>query len=312
MSSDPSSSERRTARAWVLRLAGGTIDEPMLAELAEWRRAAPGNNAAFEEERRLYRALGPLEAAFAAQPQPAPRRARPAALASAAGVLAAAAVAWLALDPLTLMAADRVTGPGEIAALTLPDGSQALLDSESAIAVDYDGTQRRVRILRGQAWFDVRHDSAHPFTVEANGATARALGTAYGVERGDDGSVALAVTRGLVGFTAAEGGDMLRVPAGSTARIDAGTFDPRLRAVKPGDQLAWRSGRIVIENRSLREVAEQLSRYRRGSIIVLGSAASRRVSGVLKIDEIDRGLEGLAAAQGLTVTHITPWLVVLR
>ncbi|WEK48358.1 MAG: FecR domain-containing protein [Candidatus Andeanibacterium colombiense] len=312
MSSDPSSPERRAAREWVLRLAASEIDDAALAELAGWRRA-PTNNAAFEKERRLYRALGPLEETFAAQPTTAARRTRRrAALVSATGALAAAAIAWLALDPFTLMAADRVTGSGEIAAMALPDGSRALLDSESALAVEYRGGERRVRILRGEAWFDVKHDPAHPFTVEANGATARALGTAYGVERGEDGGVSLAVTRGLVGFTASEGGTMLRVPAGATARIDTGTFEPRLRTAKPGDALAWRSGRIVIENRSLGEVAAELSRYRRGTIVVLGAAASRRVSGVLKVDEIDRGLAGLAAAQGLSVTHLTPWLVVLR
>lgn len=286
------------------------MDGEALDALRRWRKSDPHHNAAFEEERRLYRSLGPLEAAFAARPsqEPAKMYIRTRAL-GASAALFALALAWIALDPFVLMRADRTTGAGEIARQALPDGSTALLNSESAIGIDYDGKQRRVRLLRGEAWFDVKRDRNRPFVVEADGVMARALGTAYSVRRLDGGGVVLVVTRGAVGFAGPNGG--IAVPAGKSARIDP-HHDAIVLPQRVGDLLAWRTGRIVIENESLSAVASELSRYRRGMILVLGAASSRRVSGVLKIDDIDRDLEGLAASQGLTITHITPWLVVLR
>jgi transmembrane sensor len=310
---DPSSPPRRMARLWIARLAAGEIDDKGLDALRRWRDENAEHNAAFEEERRLYRSLGPLESEFAGrghpQKQAMPRRGPK--LLGASAALSAFVVAWIMLDPLVMIRADRTTGPGEIAQLALPDGSSALLNSESAIQVDYDGRQRRVHILRGEAWFDVRRDRDHPFVVEADGVTARALGTAYSVRLADRGAVTLAVDRGVVGFTGANGGEGIAVPAGRSARIDP-DHQPVFLAQRPADMLAWRSRRVIIDNETLSEVAGELGRYRRGKILVLGSAASRRVSGILKVDDIDRGLEGLAASQGLSITHITPWLVVLR
>jgi transmembrane sensor len=300
------------ARLWVARLAGGEVDGKALEALRAWRLSNPDNNAAFEEERRLYRSLGPLEPAFAAgAPLEKPATSGRAWMASMSAALLAFSLAWLAFDPLVLMRADHRAGSGEIVRVALPDGSSALLNSESAIDIAYDGRERRVRILSGEAWFDVKRDRDHPFVVEADGATARALGTAYSVARLEGGGVALAVTHGTVAFAGPGRPKGIEVAAGTSARMDAGGNPIRLSR-RAGDMVAWRSGRIVIENRSLAEVAGELSRYRRGRIMVLGSASSRRVSGVLKLDEIDRGLEGLAASQGLKLTHVTPWLVILR
>lgn len=315
--SDPASEARHIARDWVLRLASGELDDEALGRLRAWRSADVAHNAAFEAERRLFRSLGPLEAAFTTEPAQSfsearrPRVRRPI-MVSGLGVAAALVAVWLAVDPVIWLRADRVTAPGEIAELVLPDGSRALLNSESAIDVDFDGRERRVHLLRGEAWFDVAHDAGHPFVVEARGATARAIGTAYSVRRHDNGDVSLAVTEGVVGFAGGGDDESLLVKAGRTTQVEGAGDAPDYLITRPEDALAWRSGRIVIENRSLADVASELSRYRRGSIFVMGSAASRRVSGVLQVGAIDKGLEGLAAAQGLSITHVTPWVIILR
>lgn len=301
------------ARIWIARLAAGEVDDNALEALRKWRESGADNNAAFEAERRLYRSLGPLEPVFAA-PQPAElpvRHYSRARLLGAPAALLACVLSWIAFDPLILLRADRTTGSGEIAQMALPDGSSALLNSKSAIAIGYDQGQRRIHLLRGEVWFDVKPDPTHPFIVDAEGVTARAVGTAYSVRRLEDGGVVLAVSRGIVDFGAANLGNAIRVAAGQSARIDPGR-NPRFLSQRAGDLLAWSSGRIIIENESLSEVAGELSRYRRGKIVVLGSASTRRVSGVLKVDEIDRDLDGIAASEGLSITQITPWLVVLR
>ncbi|NWM00863.1 iron dicitrate transport regulator FecR, partial [Klebsiella pneumoniae] len=66
---------------------------------------------------------------------------------------AGAAVACLALalagpDLALRLQADHMTGTGAIRTVTLADGSTAVLDSRSAIAVDYRSGERRVTLLR--------------------------------------------------------------------------------------------------------------------------------------------------------------------
>lgn len=314
---NPDSKARQVARTWILRLAGADIDAEGLDALAQWRKSHWRHEAAFEEERRLYRSLQPLDLAFAAggleaeKPRDRPRRARVRPVAIGAGIAAAAAVTWAVTDPLVSLRADKVTGVGEIAQLELPDGSTAILNTDSALAVDFDRKERRIHLLRGEAWFKVAHDKVHPFIVDASGTTARAVGTAFSVDRGERGETSLLVTEGRVRF-AGDGQDSLDVDAGQGAVMAEGTAKPRAISVEPEENLSWRSGRLTFENRSLAEVAEMLGRYRRGRIWVLGDAAKRRVSGVLQVGAIDEGLAGLAAAQGLRVTYVTPWLIILR
>jgi transmembrane sensor len=44
----------------------------------------------------------------------------------------------------------------------LDDGSTAVLDAGTALAIEFDGQQRHLRLLRGQAWFQVAHELAVP------------------------------------------------------------------------------------------------------------------------------------------------------
>ena len=47
--------------------------------------------------------------------------------------------------------ADYATSPGTQASVTLPDGSTAFLDGDSAIDVSMDGPDRDVRLRRGRS-----------------------------------------------------------------------------------------------------------------------------------------------------------------
>ncbi len=79
---------------------------------------------------------------------------------------------------LTNLRADTVTGVGEQRNVTLPDGSQAFLNTDSAIAIDYDAG-RQVRLLRGEAAFTVAPAAGEPFVVAVGDGTVTALGTRF-------------------------------------------------------------------------------------------------------------------------------------
>jgi ferric-dicitrate binding protein FerR (iron transport regulator) len=77
----------------------------------------------------------------------------------------------------------------------LDDGSTAVLDAGTALAIEFDGQQRHLRLLRGQAWFRWRTSS--PFQVEAAGGVVRDIGTAFSVSMLDT-TVTTQVSEGVV------------------------------------------------------------------------------------------------------------------
>jgi transmembrane sensor len=319
---------REVARDFILCLASGDITDRQMAALQVWLAADRAHREVFEAERAVWRALAPLRAPLAGSlafrvPVAARHRPLPAPLRSVGWAAAAAALAACLLffivtgDVITRLRADHATGIGEVAQFALPDGSIAMLNTDSAISVHFTGLERRIDLLRGEAWFKVRKDASHPFRVHARDGIAEAVGTAFGVRRGDD-QVTVAVTEGVVAVSATEQahpgeGQSLKLSAGLAASYASGHAPGSATVFDPAVALAWRTRHIVIDDMPLNTAIAELNRYRSGRIILLdGSHGDAHVSGVFAVDQLDQGLAGLAATQGLSVTHVTPYLVLLR
>jgi transmembrane sensor len=77
------------------------------------------------------------------------------------------------------------------------------------------------------------------------------------------------------------------------------------------EDLAWMSGHLILEDRSLREVVDELNRYFASSVVVLGSEiGNRRINALVDLDHIDAWLAALQDSQGVTVTRV-PGFVLL-
>src|SRR3546814_13704016 len=68
---------------------------------------------------------------------------------------------------------DLVTAIGEQRSATLADGSTVILSSGTALDVRFANGVRRATLARGEAFFEIRHDAAHPFTVDAGDCAVR-------------------------------------------------------------------------------------------------------------------------------------------
>jgi transmembrane sensor len=75
------------------------------------------------------------------------------------------------------------TERGERREVVLSDGSVVQVDPETRLRVKYTAQARRVFLERGRALFHVAKNKERPFLVDADGATVRAVGTTFGVER---------------------------------------------------------------------------------------------------------------------------------
>ena len=331
-----------TAQDWFLLLTSGEPNDLDRDRFAAWYEADPRHRAAYDELTELWTGIDDLRDAFAPpghsktsyrrrnrsanntgsqQPLP-PRRAfntrrkrwRPLRIAMAVACLALLVVA---IPHLTMtLRADYRTGVGEQARIDLPDGSIAWLNTDSAIAVDYSAANRQIRLLHGEAQFDVAKKPDRPFAVLANQGRSVALGTVYAVREDDDGAV-VTVTEGKVEVSAPvgngnrNGNAMLH--AGQQVQYGAGVWPERIRHVDANAALAWRQGFVVIKNQPLSAALAEIDRYRTGRILLLADESRLEpVSARLAIETLDDGLAALAATQGLTMTRVTEYLVLLR
>lgn len=63
--------------------------------------------------------------------------------------------------------------------ILLSDGTRLNLNTDSEIEVDYSLERRKVRLLKGEAFFEVAHNANRPFIVYAAETSVRAVGTAF-------------------------------------------------------------------------------------------------------------------------------------
>lgn len=307
--SEPSPRQARQALRWVIRCSAGPLPERQQRTLQRWLRADPQHVLAWRQQQAFWRGLdaaGPE--VLAALPELtedrqglrpiAPRRRLPWLLASAAAVVLMVAAAPHAL----LLARSDLHSTDAPRMVQLEDGSIAVLDAGTALAIDFDGQQRHLRLLRGQAWFQVAHE-ARPFQVEAAGGQIRDIGTAFSVSMQDT----------TVLTQVSEGGVDVRPGDGSVQRLHAGQArvfrDGRwLQPVQLEDTAAmapWRRGEVVIDDQPPAQAIADLARYRRAPVWVLGGqGASVRVSGLFHLQQSETAINAVAAQAGLRVQRL--------
>jgi transmembrane sensor len=314
------------AADWIVRRDGGDLTAQDERAFALWQ-AQPEHRTALARLEKVW-ALIDVDEKQATDVEPAavgPRwrvarapartrakrsQARPPRRALAAGGIAAAlalAVVAGVQDWPMRMRADYRTGIGERREVALADGSVVRLDSGSAIALDYTGSRRGVRLLAGAAMFEVAPDRERPFTVEADGGSVTAVGTVFAV-RDENGRANVIVVQHRVRVE----GDGRAVVVGERQQADFATRT--LLGPRParGDATAWTRGRLVVVDRPLDEVVARIGDYRHGYVAVTGPAAAIRVSGVYDLDHPLAAIDSIQASHRLSSLRLSDRFIILR
>src|SRR5690606_16974870 len=118
---------------------------------------------------------------------------------------------------------------------------------------DFKDGRRRVALLDGEAFFDVRHDPARPFQVKGHFGEVTVKGTAFAV-RTDDREDTVVLERGHVGVSRlADRSDHVELHPGEAVTATAAALSTVTKG-DPAALLAWREGRIVFENQPVLHV----------------------------------------------------------
>lgn len=305
MNGAPSQQERRDFERW--RSADPAHGRAYRAVEAAWQDAdLAGAAVALEEAEKLAVYLKAIEQAKAQR-----RRRRAGATTVLFGAMLAGGWVWL-LHPNLLedWSADYVTAKGERRSVVLSDGSMLVMDADTAIVERFDGTERRLLLLRGTAAFDVRH-STQPFVVEAREGEARVLGTRFSVSM-DGGAVAVALEQGSVQVSIPASGASTTLKAGEGVQYGNDELG-MVGAVQIDEVMAWRDGRLVFENARLGDVVARVARYFPGRVVMAAaSLADKRVSGSLRLDDGGAALASLSDTFGFGVARMGNTLAVIH
>ncbi|MDR2306489.1 MAG: FecR domain-containing protein [Paucimonas sp.] len=323
MSLEPPISAEQSAAAlrWLGRI-NQQPDEADGAAFKRWLLQDPAHRRAYAEAEALWRlsaapaarlaeeqhdSLRPYLAAMRrpAAPRPWRRYAVAACLVLGLGGLGG----WQPRHWIQDLRADYSSG-AQPRQVRLADQSRLTLDADTALTVDFAHGERRVRLLRGAAYFEVSHTGA-PFLVDAKGGEVRVLGTRFEVREQDTGA-RVTVSSGRVAVSPGQGGAPRELQSDQQLAYADGVAGV-VEAVDSAGQLAWRQGWLSYHQVPLGQVVEDLGRYYPGRILLLdGELAQRRVSGSFLLNEPLAALDSLGKVLGFERHTVLGRLTVLR
>lgn len=312
------------AAYWVSADFDGELSAERRAERDAWLAQAPEHARAYARMQDLWMQMGAvpetpaLRASLPHEPVRKTRRlARPGARVRrhwAISAIAASltfALVWSAQGWMTMLQADAMTGTGERRTMRLADGSTMQLGTHSAVAFEFEGNRRVVRLLTGEAAFTVAPDPSRPFRVEAGAGSTTALGTRFLVRR-DGAETRVTVTEHKVRIRyPAEDGASAVLPEGKSLSYGPAAGIGPAFTVNPDDAMAWTEGALVFKDAPLSEVVAEIGRYHRGYLGVVGAARDLRVSGVFHIDDPVAAIAQLRNSLGLRSAQITDRMILI-
>jgi len=312
------------AAEWLARLDRGNLNAFDQIALNEWLDADPRHRGALARLEAMFVLVDRAKDAGAlSKPLPAMIAhrlsvSRREALWFGGGVVAMAGAAKVA-SLATLRFETHQTARGEIRAVPLKDGTIVTLNTESKIGVRFTGSDREIRLLEGEAIFDVAKDPLRPFTVAAGNTLVRAVGTSFLVRDLDGRPTEILVAEGIVdvfrGQTNSAPG--LRMGANSQAvaldvpypsiKLVGINLDP----IAVARQLAWRTGMISFEDESLGKAIEKFQRYSDLKIMVDDpEVAEQTVTGLFSIHDPQGFARSVALSLDLRLA-VTPTGIML-
>lgn len=318
------------AAQWLTRRESGNWNASDQAELDAWLEASTAHRVAFlrldvawNEAARL-RALGagipagrpaprglttgltvtagpsipsPLQAPIVARPAPARLRTAPrgrgwllAALGTAASVALATGL-YLGLVPAAATTQAYRTEIGELRTVTLADGSQATLSSDSLLEASIGPQARRVVLRRGEVFFAVRKEPTRPFVVQSGARRVVAVGTRFDV-RQEREALRVVVTEGMVRLEtpgAADRAQAVLLPAGSIATTGAhGASVHRASIAEAERHLDWRQGYLSFDDVTLPQAVAEINRFNRRPLVLADPALhALRISGSIRWNDLE-------------------------
>ena len=218
-----------------------------------------------------------------------------------ASILGAAAWTYLS-EPGTRVFQTQLGGRQT---LTFADGTIVELNTDTVLRTLVDNRYRSAELIRGEAYFKVRHDARNPFVVTAAGHRIVDLGTEF-VIRADAGQVRVSLVTGRARIEAPAGSNRplaTDLTPGDVATANATSLSiSRKSVVELSNNVAWRRGLLVFKYTPLREAVAEINRYNNEKLIIADASVSgRTIYGTIPTRGVQAFVRVTTGALGLRV-----------
>jgi ferric-dicitrate binding protein FerR (iron transport regulator) len=140
----------------------------------------------------------------------------------------------------------------------LPDGTTGFLNSGSTLNYSSAFAHNRHLQLSGEAYFDVAHDQSHPFIIEANKNVIQVVGTKFNLTAyPSETNTELVLEEGKVLFKSPAMKSAVDLLPGQRLTEKNGKVE--LEEVETWKYSAWKEGKLVFRNDSMKELARRIS-----------------------------------------------------
>lgn len=167
--------------------------------------------------------------------------------------------------------------------LVLPDGSKVWLNSASSIRYPtaFTGKTREVAVT-GEVYMEVTEDADHPFIVTTRNSSITVLGTHFNVMAYDNElAVKTTLLEGSVKVSIPRSNKAIIIKPGQQAGVDNTAQNINVKEVNAADVAAWIHGLLSLNDCSVKEFMDQLSRWYDVDIEYTGKVRDKRFGGTI-------------------------------
>lgn len=305
---------------WLVELQSGNVTEKTRSALQHWLMQHDDHLRAWRHIESVNASMkelsSPFPTAVARAALSAPRSAkRREAIKTLSVLFFVGSTVYVGKEQLPWQAwsADERTAVGERRTLTLSDGTQIALNTDSAINVTFTDKERRVHLLRGEIMVTTGKDGhviPRPFLVQTAEGELQPIGTRFVVRQQDQES-RLDVYEGAVEIRPRDGTGTQRViHAGERTQFTRDAIADSV--ILSDDDGAWTEGMLIVSGMRLQDFLMEVSRHRRGRMTCDPAIADLRVSGTYPLNDTDLILSALRKTLPVDIHFLTRYWVTVK
>lgn len=238
----------------------------------------------------------------------------------AAVVTSTGGLAWKHWQAQPIFVQSLASKRGQQLEATMPDGSRLRLDAATRLEVAYYRNRREVKLLEGQAMFEVSANPTMPFDVLAGTVRVTVVGTRFAVRYipslpGDAG-VSVAVEEGKVRVAqVGTGDDAVMLSTGQQVTSDRDGVLTDVRPVASAEVAPWRNQRVRFDSQRLDVALAELGRYADVPLVIHDPAvAALPITGVFNPADLSTFQRVLPASLPVRLNAVGQgsWEIVMR
>lgn len=302
----PSVEILEAAATWYIDLREVPANDPLHQAHQRWLAADPCHRLAWKRVEKLQQSFAQATDSLSSSTLNKARTSRRQMIKMLSVMLVAGAggLSWHYREAAYPLMAEYRTGKGKSLQVTLADGSQIQLNTDTAVDVVFNAEQRQVILHQGEILITTHAEpQQRSFSVQTRQGNIRALGTQFLV-RSDSNVTQVSVLQHAVEIRPVKTSQQpVRLNAGQQLQFTDHAVQPA--NVISGQPQAWTQGLLVVSDWRLAQFVEELSRYHAGKLSCDNAVANLRISGSFHLKDTQLILQNLTSTLPVKVRYFT-------